>query len=88
MTNHFPLMVPGNKTASPPRGVLEPYDGTLLAMVDTADRNVVEQALATACALYRNRDAWLSPVRRIDILRNVAKLMEDRAESLALEAAR
>src|SRR5215467_10500685 len=76
MTDHFPLMVPGSKTARPPRGVLAPYDGTLLAMVDTAD------------ALYRNRDAWLSPARRIDILRNVAKLMQDRAESLALEAAR
>src|SRR6516164_10445605 len=57
-------------------------------MVDTADRDVVEQAFATAYALYRNRDAWLSPARRIDILRNVAKLMQDRAESLALEAAR
>jgi acyl-CoA reductase-like NAD-dependent aldehyde dehydrogenase len=88
MTDHFPLMVPGSKTASPQRGVLAPYDGTLLAMVDTADRDVVEQALATAYALYRNRDAWLSLARRIDILRNVAKLMQDRAESLALEAAR
>jgi acyl-CoA reductase-like NAD-dependent aldehyde dehydrogenase len=45
-------------------------------------------ALANAYALYRNRDAWLSPARRIDILHNVAKLMQDRAESLALEAAR
>jgi hypothetical protein len=42
----------------------------LLATVDTADRSVAEQALATAYALYRNRDAWLSRARRIDILRN------------------
>jgi acyl-CoA reductase-like NAD-dependent aldehyde dehydrogenase len=88
MTDHFPLMVPGSKTTSPPREVSAPYDGTLLATVDTADGGIAERALATAYALYRNRYAWLLPARRIDILRNVAKLMQDRAESLALEAAR
>lgn len=81
-------MVPGSKTASPPREVSAPYDGTVLATVDTADRGAVEQALVTAYALYRNRDAWLSQAQRIDILRNVAKLMQDCGESLALEAAR
>ena len=88
MTDHFPLMVPGSKTASPRREVSAPYDGTLLATVDTADPDVAERALATAYALYRNRDAWLPPATRVDILRNVAKLMQDRAESLALNAAR
>src|SRR6516165_6138223 len=88
MTDHFSLMVPGCETAGPLREVLAPYDGTLLATVDTADRGVAERALATAYALYRNRDVWLSQARRIDILRNVAKLMQDRAESLASEAAR
>ena len=88
MTDHFSLMVPGSKTTSPPREVSAPYDGTLLATVDTADGGIAERALATAYALYRNRYAWLLPARRIDILRNVAKLMQDRAESLALEAAR
>src|SRR6516162_11098207 len=88
MTDHFPLMVPGGKTTSPLREISTPYDGTLLATVDTADGSVAERALSTAYALYRNRDAWISQARRIDILRNVAKLMQDRAESLALEAAR
>jgi acyl-CoA reductase-like NAD-dependent aldehyde dehydrogenase len=81
-------MVPGGKTASLPREVSAPYDGSLLATVDTADHLVAERALATAYALYRNRDLWLSPALRIDILRNAAKLMEERAVSLALEAAR
>ena len=70
MTDHFSLMVPGSKTTSPLREVSAPYDGTLLATVDTADSSVTERALATAYALYRNRDAWLSRARRIDILRN------------------
>ena len=88
MIDHFPLMVPGSKTTSPPREVSAPYDGTLLATVDTADSGVAERALSTAYALYRNRDAWLSPARRIEILRNAAKFMQDRAEDLALGAAR
>ena len=88
MIDHFPLMVPGSKTTSPPREVSAPYDGTLLATVDTADSGVAERALSTAYALYRNRDAWLSPARRIEILRNAAKCMQDRAEDLALGAAR
>src|SRR5262245_17563602 len=88
MTDHFPLMVPGCKAGGLPREVSAPYDGTLLATVDTADPSVTEHALSTAYALYRNRDAWLSQPQRIDILRNVAKLMQDRAESLAVEAAR
>ena len=48
----------------------------------------MEQALAKAYALFRDRDAWLPPARRIEILRKAARLMEERAEALALEAAR
>jgi acyl-CoA reductase-like NAD-dependent aldehyde dehydrogenase len=88
MTDHFPLMVPGSKATSPLREVSAPYDGAVLATIDTADSGVTERALGTAYSLYRNRDAWLSPSRRIEILRSAARLMQDRAESLALEAAR
>ena len=68
--------------------VRAPFDGALIATIDTADATQVEQALATAYGLFRNRDAWLDPARRIEILRKAARLMEERAESLALEAAR
>ena len=89
MADHFPLMAAlGSKTKSPAREILAPYDGASLATIETADHNIVEEALATAHALYRNRDAWLSRARRIEILRSTARLMQDRAESLALAAAR
>ena len=68
--------------------VRAPFNGALIATLDTAGGQEVEQALATAYALFRNRDAWLAPARRIEILRTAARLMEERAESLALEAAR
>jgi len=45
--------------------VRAPFDGALIATIDTADATQVEQALATAYGLFRNRDAWLDPARRI-----------------------
>ena len=70
------------------KDVRAPFDGALIATVPTAGEAQIEQALATAYALFRDRDAWLPPARRIEILRKAAALMEQRAESLALEAAR
>ena len=45
-------------------------------------------ALTTAYALFRDRDAWLSPGRRTEILERAATIMHERAETLAVEAAR
>ena len=52
------------------------------------DRAGAERALATAHALFQDRDAWLSPARRIEILRQAADILQQRREQLALEAAR
>ena len=38
--------------------------------------------------LFRDRDAWLSPGRRTEILERAATIMHERAETLAVEAAR
>ena len=87
MSEHFPLMVPGIRSAA--RGeVRSPLDGSLIATVDQVDLDGARQALATAERLFRNRDAWLSPARRIGILRRAADLIEQRRDALALEAAR
>lgn len=88
MTRHFPLMVPGGATGAAPLQIHAPYDGELIATADTGGPAAVEQALGTAYALFRDRSAWLPPPRRIEILRKAARLMEDQAEHLALEAAR
>ncbi|MDM0050005.1 aldehyde dehydrogenase family protein [Variovorax sp. J22R115] len=68
--------------------VRSPFDGSLIATVAVAGDAEIERALSTAYALFRDRSAWLPPARRIEILRKAARLMEERAESLALEAAR
>ena len=88
MPQHFPLMVPGAKAEKPRAEIFSPYDGSLIATVDQAGQGAVEGALETAHGLFRDRDAWLGPARRIEILERAAGIMEERRDDLALEAAR
>ncbi|MBL3600485.1 MAG: aldehyde dehydrogenase family protein [gamma proteobacterium endosymbiont of Lamellibrachia anaximandri] len=74
-----------------PAGSLEitaPYDQSPIATIDTLDERGVDQALAKAHALFQNRDGWLTAAERIIILRRAGEIMQERAEQLALEAAR
>ena len=87
MAERYPLMVP-EATSGAPAEVRAPYDGELIASVEVGGEAAVEQALATAYRLYRDRSAWISPATRIEILHRTAALMRERAEHLALEAAR
>ena len=68
--------------------VTAPFDGSLIATVDTGGTDAVNKALATAHGLFRDRDAWLSPARRIEILERTAVLMTERRDELASAAAR
>jgi acyl-CoA reductase-like NAD-dependent aldehyde dehydrogenase len=87
MSSHFSIMVPGAQ-ATGKKEVCAPFDGKTIATIDVGGAAAVEKALATAHALYRDRDAWLPPAKRIAILKKAASVMEARAEELALEAAR
>ena len=87
MTAHFPLMVPG-ASATDTHDVHAPFDGSLIATVDVAGASAVETALATAHALYTDRDKWLSAPQRIEILERTAAIMQERADELAIESAR
>ncbi len=88
MQDHFPLMVPAARAAATPGEVRSPLDRSLIATFDQVDLDGARQALATAERLFRNRDAWLSTARRIEILRRAADRIEQRRDGLALEAAR
>jgi len=68
--------------------VTAPFDGSDISSVPNATQLDVENALATAHALYRDRDGWLSKPRRIAILKRAAEIIKERREELALEAAR
>lgn len=85
---HYPLMIPNARSAAPDYTVEAPFDRSAIARVAMADAAAIEQALASAHALFRNRDAWLPIARRIEILEGAASLLRARAEPLAIEAAR
>lgn len=87
MNKNFPLMVPGASAAGT-HTVVAPYDLSEIASVETAGADAIETALSSAYALYRDRDAWLPAPQRIAILEKLADIMQERAEELAVEAAR
>jgi acyl-CoA reductase-like NAD-dependent aldehyde dehydrogenase len=88
MTEHYSLMVPGISSSDAVLEVKAPYDGSVIATVDTADSDVVETALTNAYNLFRDRNTWLEPETRIEILEKSALIMQSRFEELAVEAAR
>jgi acyl-CoA reductase-like NAD-dependent aldehyde dehydrogenase len=88
MVAHFPLMIPGAGNSSKTMEVVAPFDRQVIATVDTADSQAVEQALTTAYGLYRNRDQWLPAPERIAVLERAAEIMQQRFDELVLEAAR
>ncbi len=88
MVEKFPMLIPGATTDDGVLKVVSPYDNGLIAEVTAADGAAVEKAIETAYALYGNRDTWLHPSRRIDILAKAADIMASRADELAVEAAR
>ncbi len=68
--------------------VTSPYDGSLLEEIPFDDGRAIEQALETAYACYRNRQAWIPLHQRVEILERLARLMTERCDQLALQAAR
>ncbi len=88
MGEHFPLMVPGGTPSGEPREIEAPFDRSVIATVEQGDADAVQCALHTAASLFENRDAWLRPAQRIEILNATAAIMTGRREALAVEAAR
>ncbi len=84
---HFPLMIPQATSSDGVVEVYAPYDGTLLATLESADLATVGTALSTAYNLFTDRHRWIAKHQRIKILERLIKLMQQSAESLALEAA-
>lgn len=88
MSEHFPILAPDVVAMGEPMIVTAPFDGAEIATVDRTDADGAEQALATAHSLFSDRDAWLSPAQRIEILGRTAELMAEQREYLATESAR
>jgi len=88
MAEQFPLMIANSKTpSSSATEVFSPYNGELLAQVENAQQEHIEQALRSAHRLFKDRKQWLSVCQRQQILEKTAALMQADSEALALSAA-
>jgi acyl-CoA reductase-like NAD-dependent aldehyde dehydrogenase len=87
MADHYPLLVAGDTDCDALLEVTAPYDGRLIATLDTAGFAAVERALSTANDLFRDRSRWLTIDRRVEILDRAASIMRESADALALQIA-
>ncbi len=81
------LMLQSDRPAAGALTVSSPFDGRELDQVATSGPGHVDDALAAAHSLFRNRDSWLSVPERLDILNKAAAIMQTQIEELTLLAA-
>lgn len=89
MNKHYPLMIADTShTAVGVSEIKAPFDLQLIATADKADAAAVESALQTAEQLFKDKKNWLPVSQRIDIFEKTISIMQQRAEELAINAAR
>ena len=86
--NEFPFLVANSKPSKDRLTVTAPWDQSVICDVPVADSNAVEIALSNAHTIFKDRDRWLAPYKRIEILDKTVEIMQSRFEELAIEAAR
>lgn len=64
--------------------VLNPFDLEKIGSVEVKSWNDINVMLNVAHGLHRDRGTWLPAYRRIEVLKNAARIMSGRAEDLAM----
>ncbi len=67
--------------------VVNPFDLNQIGSVELTDWKTVDKYLKTADKLVRDRNNWLPAYKRIEILKNAAKIMSERFDALAFQIA-
>jgi acyl-CoA reductase-like NAD-dependent aldehyde dehydrogenase len=68
--------------------VTQPYDGELIAEIPVDSAAEIEAKLESALRIFSSRDNWLPAYQRIDILRRLARLVEEDHDALSMLIAR
>lgn len=63
--------------------VTSPFDGSIIESMPLATAQDAEQMLKIAQETFKNRDTWLEPYERIEILHKLASLVKDQAKEFA-----
>lgn len=68
--------------------VVQAFDRVPIKRVETDDALALERKLSVAAELFTNREKWLKPFERIEILRKISTLLEAKRDSFGLQIAR
>ena len=79
------LTVPSAQCTDGDVDVYAPYDNKHIASIPSTDAAGIETALTTAYSVFQDRSKWLSTSRRVEILKKLCTLMEERVEELTIE---
>lgn len=85
---HYTSLIANPEPTTKVMTITAPFDHAPIASVDCASENDIESALACAYALFKDKKNWLSLADRITILEKSKRLLSERQEIFALEAAR
>ena len=64
--------------------VTSPFDGSLIKTVNMHSKAEAKKMLDVAYKTFKNRDQWLEPYQRMDILKKLAELTEKEKDKFAL----
>ncbi len=64
--------------------VSSPYDGSRIETLPLITKAQAQAMLEQAHILFKNRDKWLAPYQRIEILNRIADLLSQRADQFAV----
>ncbi len=87
MAQHFDPIIPGVAAGETTLPVYSPLDNEVIGSISLSDETHANQALLNAQQLFQDRSQWLTATRRIDILKNLIKIMGAQANQLAITAA-
>jgi acyl-CoA reductase-like NAD-dependent aldehyde dehydrogenase len=68
--------------------VVQAFDQAPIARLDSDDAAALDRKIEAARRLFADRDAWLKPYRRIEVLGRLAGLMEGKREHLGRQIPR
>ena len=78
------MTVSADENTDTPLEVLSPFDGALIKIIPLQNEGDAESMLQTASILFKNKDGWLAPHQRKQILSTLADLVEAEAEEFAM----
>ncbi|MEQ8859164.1 MAG: aldehyde dehydrogenase family protein [Pseudomonadales bacterium] len=85
---HWTLLLADDLDPEGSMKVIAPYEGELIATVDTCGVAHVDRALQTAYRMYCDRDRWLPPYERTGVLERAARIMTKEHAHLAMLVSR